>query len=328
MGRFRLLVLVGVALAAAHLAAFPVVTRYRSPKNPDRRVRPSTSLIVLHTTEAPAKGSLRHLSDRGECHYCVTEDGTIYQIVDRHRVAFHAGCSMWNGKENVDDFSVGIECVGYHDKPMPIAQIRAIRDVVKELQRIYSIPDDRVVTHSQVAYGDPNRWQKKKHRGRKRCGMLFAMPSVRAKLDLKTRASFDPDVKAKRLVVGDPLLPKVLYGKMDTMAGTYGAGRVIGVSPLSPAPAPKQKRPKRDLKKDVARKPSASFVAVPQSIKELRAQGFVSIGTVTKKRLPFAIAGEKWNAPDTFYTIRNRVIPGNILNEKRIEDGMNVWRRK
>ena len=91
------------------VAAVPVVTRFRSPKNADRPVRKGTSLIVLHTTEAPAKGSLRHLSERGECHYCVTEDGTVYQIVDRHRVAFHAGTSMWNGNTNVHNFSVRLE---------------------------------------------------------------------------------------------------------------------------------------------------------------------------------------------------------------------------
>ena len=104
-----LLVLALCVFVETALAAVPVVTRYRSPKNPDRPVRKATTLIVLHTTEAPAKGSLRHLSERGECHYCVTEDGTVYQIVDRHRVAFHAGTSMWNGQENVDRFSIGIE---------------------------------------------------------------------------------------------------------------------------------------------------------------------------------------------------------------------------
>ena len=311
MTRFIAILILSLAFTAN---AVPVVTRYRSPKNPERRVREKTTLIVLHTTEAPAKGSLRHLSERGECHYCVTEDGTVYQIVDRYRVAFHAGTSMWNGKPDVDEFSVGIECVGYHDKTMPLAQLLAIRELVKELQKIYSIPDKCVVTHSQVAYGEPNRWQKKKHRGRKRCGMLFAMPSVRRILGLKERQKSDPDVKARRLVVGDKLLSNVLYGKTDTMRRAYDSVKLSSGQGKTVATPP----PKR---------PTASFSYVPQTIRELRALGFESIGSVSKDSLPYKIAGDDWNAPDTFYTIRSRVIPGNVLNDKHVEDGMNVWRK-
>ncbi|MCR5414611.1 MAG: N-acetylmuramoyl-L-alanine amidase [Kiritimatiellae bacterium] len=309
----RLLV-ASVALASAFAAqALPIVNRYRSPRNAERPLRKQTTLIVLHTTEAPAKGSLRHLSERGECHYCVDADGTVYRIVDRRRVAYHAGTSMWDGKTEVDNFSIGIECVGYHDKAMPLAQLKSIRELVKELQKIYKIKDDHVVTHGQVAYGEPNKWQKKKHRGRKRCGMLFAMPSVRRVLDLKERAKKDPDVRAKRLVVGDTYLEKALYGKTDTMSKIYAKVKIDSTGKnAKPKPA----------------KPSASFAIVPQTIAQLYAQGYESIGTVSKERMPYSIAGEKWNAPDTFYTIRSRVTPGNALKESRVEDGMTVWRKK
>ncbi|MBR2838822.1 MAG: N-acetylmuramoyl-L-alanine amidase, partial [Kiritimatiellae bacterium] len=195
-----------LSLALAAQGAVPVSNRYRSPRNPERRVRASTELIVLHTTEAPARSSLNKVSDRGECHFCVTEDGTVYRIVDRDREAFHAGRSMWNGKEDVDKFSVGIECVGYHDKRMDDVQLNSIRALVKELQAMYRIPDERVVCHSHVAYGAPNKWHKFKHRGRKRCGMLFAMPSVRARLGLASRPAYDPDTRACRLRNADDYL--------------------------------------------------------------------------------------------------------------------------
>ncbi|MDO5320667.1 MAG: hypothetical protein Q4G65_18740, partial [bacterium] len=88
-------------------------------------------------------------------------------------------------------------------------------------------------------YGAPNTWHKQKHRGRKRCGMLFAMPSVRTKLGLKARPKYDPDVNAKRLVQADPYLASILYGSVDTMAAHYGRGRSqIGVAPTAAAAAP------------------------------------------------------------------------------------------
>ena len=196
--------------------------RYRSPRNPERAIRQSTKLIVLHTTEAGARSSLNKLCERGEAHYCIDEKGVAYRIVDRNREAFHAGRSMWNGKEECDSYSIGIEVVGHHDKPVTLAQLDAIRELVGMLQKEYKIDDAHVVCHSHVAYGAPNKWQKRNHRGRKRCGMLFAMPSVRQRLNLKSKPAYDPDVRARRLVVGDPYLERVLYGKVDTMASKIG----------------------------------------------------------------------------------------------------------
>ena len=337
----RVFALLFLAFLASGASALDISNRYRSPRNPERRVRKTTELIVLHTTEAPERSSLNKLCDRGEAHYCVTEVGRIYRIVDRDRVAFHAGRSMWNGKEDADEFSIGIECVGYHDKAMGMVQIRAIRDLVKELQKMYKIPDERVVCHSHVAYGAPNKWQKKNHRGRKRCGMLFAMPSVRAQLGLVRRPAGDADVRAKRLVVGDDYLRRVLYGNVDTMKSSYsklpspaqgqeGGGLLAWlrgdtkkpdagkaqISAKNPPPPPPRLVP--------APTPVAP-TSPPKSIAELKARGYVFKGSVTKGVTASKIAGGRWNSKDTYYTIRNKVIPGDVIDPAHIENGMGIW---
>ena len=207
------------------MSALTLSNSYRSPRNAERRIRPATRLIVLHTTEAHARSSLNKLRERGEAHYCVTEDGTVYRIVDRDRVAFHAGRSMWNGKEDCDDYSIGIEVVGHHDKPVTLKQIAALKELVASLKSIYNLTDGQVVCHSHVAYGAPNKWQSRRHRGRKRCGMLFAMWSVRTRLGLKARPAHDPDVKAGRLIQADSYLAQVLYGSTDIMAAHYAQGK-------------------------------------------------------------------------------------------------------
>ena len=196
----------------SEVSALNVSNIHHCPSNNKRKMRSSTELIVLHTTEALARSSLNKLSECGEAHYFVTEEGTVYRIVDRDREAFHAGRSLWNGKEDLDRISIGIACVGYHDKDMGSAQLSAIRGLVKELQRMYNIPDECVVSHAHVAYGTPNRWQKENHRGRKRCGMLFAKPDVRRQIGLERRPEADPDVLAKRLVADDDYLQRILYG--------------------------------------------------------------------------------------------------------------------
>ena len=303
--------------------ALSASTRYRSPRNPERRVRASTELIVLHTTEAPARSSLNKLSDRGEAHFCVTEDGGVFAIVDRDRVAFHAGRSMWNGKEDVDDFAIGIECVGYHDKPMPVAQLTAIRELVKDLKTMYRIPDERVVCHSHVAYGSPNKWQKRRHRGRKRCGMLFAMPSVRRVLELKSRPAFDADTRSGRLVVGDDYLRGVLYGGTDTMVAAYG--KVKPPAAPKPAVAAKTQTPPAAV---VRAKPAVPAASLPKSAAQLKSMGYAVKGKVSKTISASKIAGSKWNAPDTYYTIRDKIFPGNAIDAAHIEVGMSIWMKK
>jgi len=337
-----------VLLSAFGAGAVDMSDRYRSPRNPERAIRRTTELIVLHTTEAPARSSLNKVSDRGECHFCVTEDGSIYRIVDRDRVAFHAGRSMWNGREDVDKFSIGIECVGNHDVAMGLVQLRAISALVKELQSMYRIPDECVVAHSHVAYGAPNKWQKSKHRGRKRCGMLFATATVRRILGLAKRPTSDADVRARRLIVGDPYLEKVLYGGLDTMARFYPT--VVAPKPALAAirakPAPSQPRraaaapaPKVQ-QKAAAQKPQPAKApppkahpkllpkTPPKSVADLRARGYAQCGTISAGVTALKVAGSKWNASDTYYTIRDKVIPGDRIDPARIEKGMSVWMRK
>ena len=287
-------------------AAIDASNRYRSPRNPERSIRRSTELIVLHTTEAPARSSLNKLSDRGEAHFCVTEEGSVYRIVDRDREAFHAGRSMWNGKEDVDKFSIGIECVGYHDKPMSMVQLNAIAKLVKELQSMYRLPDHCVVAHSHVAYGAPNKWQKCRHRGRKRCGMLFATATIRRILGLKTKPGSDADVKAKRLVVADPYLNQVLYGGVDVMAKHYPkatppsrTGRALAPRPASP----------------------------PKTVADLKAQGYSMRGTVGAGQTALKLVGAKWNASDTYYVIRGKLTPGSKVDPAHLEKGTEVWRK-
>lgn len=323
-----------LCIVSMQVAAVDASNRYRSPRNPERKIRRSTELIVLHTTEAPARSSLNKLSERGECHFCVTEEGEIYRIVDRDREAFHAGRSMWKGREDVDKFSIGIECVGYHDKEMSLIQLYAIRDLVKELQAMYHLGDDKVVCHSHVAYGAPNKWQKYRHRGRKRCGMLFAMPSVRRILDLKLRPAYDADTRAKRLVVGDQYLAKVLYGGVDTMNKAY-SGVALKSAPRTPPQSGTAngilswiKTAGGEAVKAAVPKSPPPFKTLPASEAELKADGYVLAGSVSKSRTASAIAGGRWNSSDTYYTIRNKVIPGNMIDAKHIEVGMNIWMKK
>jgi N-acetylmuramoyl-L-alanine amidase len=208
----RCRVVMALSLVALTAHATPSIGNARySPRDGERPRRPRTDYIILHTTEAPAPGSYRKLLENGEAHFLVDRDGAVYTIMRREKLAYHAGISMWNGRKNIDNYSIGIEVVGYHTRSLTAAQYKALRKLLDTLKQSYGISDDRVLTHSMVAYGEPNRWHPRPHRGRKRCGMQFADPSVRLQLGLLRQPRFDPDVAARRLVVGDAYLASKLY---------------------------------------------------------------------------------------------------------------------
>ena len=176
------LALLFVALSCGPASAFPWFSRY-SPVDHERPLRPRTDYIILHTTEAAGDSAFNKLWRNGEAHYLVDRSGRVRQIIRQDKVAYHAGLSLWNGRQNIDKYSVGIEVVGYHNGSLTEAQASALRSLLVELKRVYRVSDNRVLTHSMVAYGAPNKWFRTAHRGRKRCGMLFALRSVRARLD-------------------------------------------------------------------------------------------------------------------------------------------------
>ena len=319
-----------------------------SPRNRQRPRRPATKYIVLHTTEGPGKGSLAKLRRDGEAHYMVDESGRVYRIIEKHRVAYHAGRSMWAGAKDVDRLSLGVEVAGYHDRPLRPAQVRALKELIRQLQSLYDIPDEGVLTHSMIAYGRPNRYHRYAHRGRKRCGMIFARREMREALGLEERPWFDPDVRAGRLKVADAKLHDVLFPKKrrrtvvpparDALASSRGstppraAGRVQVVTETRRS-APRWLGDAHDDLTTIYLFPSglvrtgrtlASTEAGRRLLGDLPAGTRVLLrhlfgGYVTAGRAPSEIAGNRWNHPETLYRLPDgQLVPGHRIDADRI----------
>ena len=206
-----------------------------SPKNGRRPRRPHTDYIVLHTTEGKEASSLRKVQRLGEAHYFIGTAGKVYRIIDRDRIATHAGRSMWQGHSVIDNYSIGIEVVGHYDQDIAGPQYAALRELLRQLKNLYLISDRNILTHSMVAYGRPNRFHHDNHRGRKRCGMIFARSDVRARLGLDAKPDRDVDVEAGRLRVGDPELYRFLFARAPAVrprpGETAAAAQVVVAAP-------------------------------------------------------------------------------------------------
>ncbi len=198
--------------------------RHRLNSRFKKKTRQKTRLIIVHTSELGLEGTLRVVSKGkkfksgrstpgGHAHYVIARNGRTYRTLDRKYRADHAGLSMWNGKTDVSDVSVGIELVGYHHAPISKDQYQSLGMLLHILKQVYGLRDRDVLTHSQVAYGRPNPWFKKNHRGRKRCAKNFD----RKRANLGPTWAYDPDVRARRLQP-DPILVSVFYKPSDYTA--------------------------------------------------------------------------------------------------------------
>jgi hypothetical protein len=195
--------------------------------------RQQTLYIIVHTSELGLSATLRVVArgkrlaggrstPGGHANYVIARNGTTYRILDKRFRADHAGLSMWDGRQDVSSVSIGIELVGYHNAPLTDAQYRSVGLLVKILQKVYALDDQAVLTHSQIAFGRPNPWFPKDHRGRKRCAKNFD----RARAGLGPTVDNDPDVRAGRLLP-DPYLADLFYAP-----GPAVAARVAATGPV------------------------------------------------------------------------------------------------
>jgi N-acetyl-anhydromuramyl-L-alanine amidase AmpD len=85
-------------------------------RSPNQSGRITPTLIVVHDTAAwLTKGNavkyFKKRLARVSAHFVVDRDGTITQMVECDRKAWHAGKSSYNGRKNCNAFSIGIEIV-------------------------------------------------------------------------------------------------------------------------------------------------------------------------------------------------------------------------
>ena len=89
---------------------------YNSP-NRGRVIDPE--FLVIHFTKgASAKSSIEWLINpaaRASAHLVIARDGSIAQLVEFNRKAWHAGVSRWQDKVRLNNYSIGIELDNYGD---------------------------------------------------------------------------------------------------------------------------------------------------------------------------------------------------------------------
>ena len=91
-------------------------------------------------------------------HFLVRRNGELLQFVSCDDRAWHAGRSHWRGRDDCNDFSIGIELEGLEGGAFEAAQYRQLARLLRALASRYPVTE--AVGHEHVAPGrkaDPGK---------------------------------------------------------------------------------------------------------------------------------------------------------------------------
>jgi len=87
-------------------------------------------------------------------HVLIRRDGSLIQYVPFDKRAWHAGNSCFQGEENCNDFSIGIELEGTDDMPYETAQYQRLAEISRLLIQHYrKLTAERISGHCDIAPG-------------------------------------------------------------------------------------------------------------------------------------------------------------------------------
>lgn len=136
----------------------------KSPNFGERRDGLRPELVVLHyTAMTDCASAARALCDpvrEVSSHYLIGRDGEVLPLVDEPMRAWHAGSGEWQGRDDVNSRSIGIELDNDGFSPFSEPLMAALEAVLPGILERWGIGPEGVIGHSDMAPGrkiDPGR---------------------------------------------------------------------------------------------------------------------------------------------------------------------------
>ena len=93
--------------------------------------------------------SIQHL--QVSSHFLVTRQGHLIQFVPINKRAWHAGNSIYEGRKDCNDFSIGIELEGCDEEEFEIDQYHSLSKLINFLSFELNISKKNIVGHADIA---------------------------------------------------------------------------------------------------------------------------------------------------------------------------------
>ena len=134
-----------------------LIHKFKSP-NFDKRVNKKISYIILHYTALPSiEESINFLckaENKVSCHYIISQNGQIYNLVAEKNRAWHAGQSKWLAERDLNSASIGIELdfsPNHNNNNFSKLLINALIVLTRYLKKKYNIDKKNILGHSDIA---------------------------------------------------------------------------------------------------------------------------------------------------------------------------------
>ena len=134
-----------------------LINKFKSP-NFDKRTSKKILYIIIHYTALKTnEEAISYLCDftkKVSSHYLVSQKGEIYNLVDDTKRAWHAGFAYWDGYNDLNSISIGIELDFSNHKNNNKYSNRMMHSLIYLLRKIknkYKIKDKNILGHSDIA---------------------------------------------------------------------------------------------------------------------------------------------------------------------------------
>ena len=128
-----------------------------SPNFGPRRDGARPDMVVIHYTAMvsarEARDWLCNPQAEVSAHYVISRQGTVWQLVDEHMRAWHAGAGAWGEVADVNSRSIGIEIANTGAEPFPEPQMAALEELLRGIVARWQVRPERVIGHSDLAPG-------------------------------------------------------------------------------------------------------------------------------------------------------------------------------
>ncbi len=133
------------------------ITKYKSP-NYNSRKNSKISLIIIHYTALKnTKDAITYLCNKKNkvsSHYFISQNGSVYSLVQDEFRAWHAGQAFWQENTDINSISIGIELdyspTGKNNK-FTFKMINSLKKLTLKLKKNYKINKNSILAHSDIA---------------------------------------------------------------------------------------------------------------------------------------------------------------------------------
>ena len=136
-----------------------IISNFSPNHSKKSRLSKDIKFVIIHYTgmqsEIESINRLKNPKYMVSCHYFISRNGQITQLVKDNKVAWHAGKSKWQNFINLNKCSIGIELANkghqYGYQSFSNNQLKSLIKLCKNLKKKYSIKKETFLGHSDIA---------------------------------------------------------------------------------------------------------------------------------------------------------------------------------